>query len=88
MKKLFIIGAAMAALSTFAFADDGGFNGSTLSKGSAVDNDTAKDSNDLYITKKNNAAPQAYVQSLGDTQDDGIGYLSKDPGVHDNLGAQ
>ena len=87
MKKLIIFGAAIAAFSTFAFADNGGFNSSTLSKGSSVNNETTTDSYDFNIIKKNNPR-QTFVQSTGDTQDDGIGYLSKDPGVHDSLGAQ
>lgn len=87
MKKLILIGAAIAAFSTLAFADEGGFNSSTLSRGSAFDNESATDSNDLSLLKKN-AVPQAQVQIPGDTQDDGIGYLSKDPGIHDSLGAQ
>ena len=85
MKKIVITLAALATISTAAFAD--GFNGSTLSKGSSVDNSTLTDSTDLNIVKKTKLY-KSDVQSTGNTQEDGIGYLSKDPGVHDSLGAQ
>lgn len=83
MKKIVITLAALATLSTAAFADGiGGSAGTPM----LTFGDTAPVNRNLI---KNKRVHQNYVQSYGtsdQSSENSIGYLSKDPGVHDSLG--
>ena len=75
MKKFIITLAAVAALSTAAFADNG-FTASTSSHGSSFGNASSEDLPNLPLIKTGKLH-RLYVQNIGSGDQGTLGYFSK-----------